>query len=454
MKALLIEGFFLRIFMSITLNEGQQKAADGFFKFLFTNEKELCISGAGGTGKSFLMSYLIDKVIPQYEEMCQIMGSKPQYTSVHMTATTNKAAEVLAAYTQRPVDTIHSFLGLVVYDDFETGESILKKTNKWSIHRKEIIFIDEASMIDAELLDIIRGSTHQCKIVYVGDHCQLPPVKESECIIYTQQIPFYELTQPMRNAEVPALQKVCDLLRDSVKTGSLPKIPLVPGAIELLSDQEMESKINSMFKVSLENQRILAYTNKRVVDYNSYIRDFRGIKEPYQVGDILINSTMYKITTKNGYQNKQVNVETVVKIKELSEPTTITVNKKDGSTLDVQLATIVCNDGNKWEKVKLPLNKIHYRKLTNFYKNQKDWVNYFYLKNNFMDLRYSDASTIHKAQGSSFDTVFIDLSDLSTCTRSDMVLRLLYVGFTRARKKVFLYGNLKKAYGEILCSPK
>ena len=66
-----------------------------------------------------------------------------------------------------------------------------------------------------------------------------------------------------------------------------------------------------------------------------------------------------------------------------------------------------------------------------------------------MDLRPEDASTVHKSQGSTFDTVFIDLSDLSTCRQPDMAARLLYVAFTRARNRVVLYGKLKDKFGGV-----
>ena len=77
------------------LNQEQQAAADGFFQFLFEDSKELIISGPGGVGKTFLMGYMIDTIMPRYAETCALMGIEAQYTEVVMTATTNKAAEVL-----------------------------------------------------------------------------------------------------------------------------------------------------------------------------------------------------------------------------------------------------------------------------------------------------------------------------------------------------------------------
>ena len=140
----------------LPLNQGQQAAADGFFKFLFTPEKELILSGPGGVGKTFLMGYLIDRIMPRYFETCQLMGQKPAYDEVVMTATTNKAAEVLALATNRPTSTIHSFLNLRVKDNYTTGKSELTKTGAWGVHERKIIFVDESSMIDTPLRRALR----------------------------------------------------------------------------------------------------------------------------------------------------------------------------------------------------------------------------------------------------------------------------------------------------------
>jgi len=88
------------------LNQGQQAAADAFFAFLFDeNQKEFIISGAAGVGKTFLMSHMIDTVMPRYHEMCRLIGTEAAYDDVVMCATTNKAAEVLAQATRRPTST-------------------------------------------------------------------------------------------------------------------------------------------------------------------------------------------------------------------------------------------------------------------------------------------------------------------------------------------------------------
>ena len=51
-------------------------------------------------------------------------------------------------------------------------------------------------------------------------------------------------------------------------------------------------------------------------------------------------------------------------------------------------------------------------------------------------------ATTNKAQGSTFDRVFVDLDDIRRCNSGDQIARMLYVGVSRARTQVFLTGDL------------
>ena len=424
---------------SLNLNEGQQAAADGFFQFLFDKGSELIISGPGGVGKTFLMGHLIDEIMPRYEQTCQMMGIKSEYHSVVMTATTNKAAEVLANATGRPTSTIHSFMNLKVKDDYSSGKSVLQKTSSWKVHNNTIIFVDEASMIDHNLLEKIREGTFNCKIIYVGDHCQLAPIMEPISPIYRYDLPFFELTEPMRNSEQPALMQLCQQLRNTVETGEFQPIKIHPGVIDLLSDEELEAEINETFKEDTDS-RILAYTNQRVVAYNNHIREIRQFHDTYILGEKLINNSAIQ------FRSGMISVEEEVTISKLSSETEeIEINHD--ATLIVRRADLQTKFGEIYTDVPLPEDKEHFQQLIKFYQKNKNWNRYFHLKNSYPDLRPRDAATVHKAQGSTYETVYVDLGNLSTCRNPIEAARLLYVAFTRARKRIVLYGELAEKYG-------
>jgi len=72
------------------------------------------------------------------------------------------------------------------------------------------------------------------------------------------------------------------------------------------------------------------------------------------------------------------------------------------------------------------------------------------LKDKMLDLRQRDASTVYKAQGSSLDTVFIDVSNLSRSPNPSQAARMLYVAGSRARKHIVFYGELAERYGGLI----
>jgi energy-coupling factor transporter ATP-binding protein EcfA2 len=432
---------------TLTLNQGQQAAADGVFQFLFDKEPCLCLSGAGGTGKTTLMSDIIDRVLPEYFKTCKMMGIEPEYDSVVMTATTNKAAEVVAVATKRPTETIHSFLRLKVTDDYATGKSKLTKRNDWTVHEKKIIFIDEAYMIDGGLLQLIYEGTHKCKIIFVGDHCQLAPVMETHSPIAKANFPFFQLTENVRNAGQPALMAVCQQLRTSVETGVFEPIQIIPGVIDLADDEQMADAITAVFHAQTRDARILAYTNQKVVAYNDFIRNIRSLPDEYGRGEFLVNNQAIKLG------NSMLSIEEEVEILDQNPETeqiVIGKHNKENIILEVRRSTLRSRLGSYYNNSLLPVDRVHYAELVKWYSRRKEWERYYYLKKTFPDLRPRDAATVHKAQGSTYDVVFIDIGDISSCHQPITAARLLYVAFTRAKNRVVLYGDLAQKYGGLI----
>ena len=78
----------------------------------------------------------------RYEDACNLMGVSPEFVELAYTATTNKAAEVLEASLGKPVETIHSYLGLKVVENFKTGKTSIEKTDRWKVRKNRIVFID------------------------------------------------------------------------------------------------------------------------------------------------------------------------------------------------------------------------------------------------------------------------------------------------------------------------
>ena len=434
------------------LNQEQQAAADGFFEFLFNDEKEMGITGPGGTGKTHLMGVMIDQIIPEYFQSCKLMDIPPLFDSVEMTATTNKAAEVLSLAAGRPTSTIQSFLNLKVQEDYTTGQSKLTKTNSWMVHERKILFVDEGSMTDTPLYNIAHEGTQGCKIVWVGDHCQMAPVMEPISPIYRVPMTIYHLTQPMRT-NVPELHALNLQLRTTVEEimmgndDAFKPIQIVPGIIDWYDDRQMEMAIQAHFSQQTLDARILAYTNKRVVEYNDHVRILRNLPDEFTVGEQLVNNTAIPL------RRYMLSVEEEVEILSI-KPKTVNLWVDNFNGQDVEIEVYECDIRNRlgmtFTDVKLPKDRAHFAAILKWLSSRKNWARFYDLKKKVLDLRQRDGSTVYKAQGSSLDTVFIDVTNISTCHNPSQAARMLYVAASRARKHVIFYGELAQKYGGLI----
>ena len=155
------------------LTKDQQEAFNSIFQFIADpNEHVFVLEGYAGTGKSYLVSKVLEN-IPKYFATQTLIN--PEYVEmvVELTATTNKAAEALQEQVHQPVKTIFSLLGLVVRTDYETNsKSLGVKRGTLKVYNS-IVFIDEASYADGQLISYVFSQTEKCKIIFIGDPAQL-----------------------------------------------------------------------------------------------------------------------------------------------------------------------------------------------------------------------------------------------------------------------------------------
>ena len=421
----------------LVLNEGQQQAADNVFHFLFDTEKEFSITGPAGTGKTTLMSYIMKTVIKEYKDAVDLMGAKGVVYEFHLTATTNKAADVLSQSTGLPVTTIHSFLGLRVRDDYKTGKQTLMRTRNYKVYSNIILFVDEASMVDTALYEHLMDALDDtCKVIYLGDHCQMTPVNEDLSPVYRNPKYSCPLVQPMRNADQPALMSLCSQLRQTVETGVFKPIRGVSGVIEYLDEDTAHDFMERTFLHENPGCRALAFSNVRVQEYLSYIREIRGYETFFQPHERVVNNTSFDIGG-----DKIIPPESLYTISEVDHTVNSQIFKSQGDDFEIQHYRVRLNHfENAWFNV--PVDFQHVRDVKNVMARRKDWAPMFDVRDTFIDLRGSDAATVYKAQGSSYDTVLLDLNDINRAHTLDQAARLLYVGASRARQKLYLWGEL------------
>lgn len=426
------------------LNKDQEKVMEAFQDFLFNNsEDEFLIDAPAGYGKSYLVKYLSSTTFDEYVRGIEAVGATPEYKEVYLTATTNKAADSLTVATGIRATTIQSLLGLTVSADYKTGETKLSPTKKTRIVSNAIIFIDECSMLDSESYKYIRELTHKCKLVYIGDKYQLCPVKSGLSPVYKKGLVEHTLTIPMRNKNHTELVNLCNQLKKTVETGEFKNIKLTPGVIDFCDNTQM-AKEYDLFVNDPDKVRQLTYTNKRAILYNNYIKNIRGETEVFNEGEYMISNQVCMLGNRTVHVEDEIYIEKIyarhIKAKVFNVETSIPILFTDA---------LIRHKGDSI-RVKIPESQDQMKALIKYFAKQKDWINYFAAKEGFLDIRPRDAGTIHKSQGSTLDTVFIDLADLSTCNIPSTVARLLYVAVSRATNRVVFHGELKDKYGKLI----
>lgn len=212
--------------------------------------------------------------------------------------------------------TIHSLLGLTAEIDNE-GHETFKPSKKYdkraSFAAFDIVLIDEASMINAELWKLLQEAMARytsVKIIFMGDNAQLPPVNEEISPVFSQVANRYCLTQIVRYVADQPIGKLVGVVRDwitgtekqqsfehtlnvialdskwsdakSNRVYSLSNNDWVEGAITLFKSPESQ--------VDPDFVRCICWTNKAVNYLNTRIRKavYGDTEMPFVEGERLI----------------------------------------------------------------------------------------------------------------------------------------------------------------------
>ena len=71
-------------------------------------------------------------------------------------------------------------------------------------------------------------------------------------------------------------------------------------------------------------------------------------------------------------------------------------------------------------------------------KINRNWTEYWYLRESVHQVKHCYAITVHRSQGSTFTNVFLDVIDIQKNQRVHEQLKLLYVGASRPTTNLFL----------------
>lgn len=432
-----------------------------------SQEKEVFIlKGYAGTGKTTLIGTLVGQL------------GKINRNAV-LLAPTGRAAKVIKSYSNREAFTIHK----KIYFPRKKkggGVSFTLQPNK---HKNTIFVVDEASMIsdalsdskmyeNGSLLDDLVyyvGSGKNCKLLFLGDVAQLPPVnletspaldKESLSLQYDFEVRHIELDEVMRQADASGILYNATQLRLKLEEYYVDsfrfRIKGFNDIVRLIDGYDIENAINESYNNSgIEETAIILRSNKRANQYNQQIRAKILSK------DSVVSTGDYLMVVKNNYfwlkdnpsaeagfiaNGDIVEVLEIFKIQELygfnfASAKVRMVDYPNQKPFEVMLLldtvmsespSLTYEESNRLyqEVMKDYEGEAGYRKLLKIKANP-----HF----NALQVKFSYAMTCHKSQGGQWNNVFVEQPYLPNGIDKDYV-RWLYTAITRAKEKLYLIG--------------
>ena len=389
----------LEEYLNIKYNDEQLKA----IKTALT-ENITIITGGPGTGKTTIV-----KGITRLYQDLNNLSLKEAKEEIALLAPTGRAAKRLSEGTNLPASTIHRFLKW----NKDTNEFAV---NEYDKAMQKLIIIDETSMIDINLLgSLFKGLTDNIKLVLVGDDNQLPSVGPGE------------------------------ILKDLIKSDLIPTIKL-----NLLYRQKEDSYINTLAQEIRNNNLSETFINKKS-DYQFLECDTVNIKQSLE--------NICKQLIKKNYNYKKFQIMApmyagIVGIDSLNKTLQEVFNPKDKSKTEIESGDIIFRENDKiLQLVNMPddnvfngdigiIEKIIPSSQSESKKNEI-YVDYDgnivkYLPKDFSKIKHGYIISIHKSQGSEFDTVILPISKYY---KRMLYKKLIYTAVTRAKRKLILLGE-------------
>ena len=318
----------------------------------------------------------------------------------------------------------------------------------------DLIVVDGCSMISKYVFQmIIKHSPSHAKIVFTGDSAQLCPIEanrkpDEDSITFSVKNQF-KLTEIMRQKEGNPILDIALDIRDQIANEDGRSLDFL-SKIETSYNQETEeggivtnkNKAIKSFVANIKksydndneqgiNSFYVAYRNKTVREANNLVRNaiFDTNKRFVPRDRVIALETFYKGKEVLVYNAK---IYTIKSVKEgmrngihvwdlLFEEDEMNDNSTYGRALP-----IVHEDGMEDYKRELRALKKQAKKTFN-------WKPYYKFKEAFGSVDYAYAISSHRSQGSTFDRVYTDLSDIMsvTMTTTKEKLQGAYVACTR-----------------------
>lgn len=348
------------------------------------------ITGGPGTGKTSIQKAILDI----YRNQCPS-------NQVVCCAPTGRAARRMEQSTGFAASTVHKALCLFAGEDGMFGEPEPLEA--------DLVLVDEVSMLDIYLAKhIMQGIPNRCQVVFIGDSDQLPSVGPGAVlseIIKSGVVPIVRLDRVHRQSAGSRIATNAKLIRH----GNL--------SMDYGEDFRFVDSSNLSKSAEILESIYMEETAKYGVDNVALLSPYR------QKTDTGVNALNERIRLQvNPPDKTKKEVILGKRLFRVGDKVMQTKNREDINNGDVGYITeIFCSGSETVVKVDFGDGRMAEYDITEL---------------GILDLGY--ASTIHKSQGSEYQSVIINLQ----CAHSIMLVRpLIYTAITRAKERVIIVGE-------------
>lgn len=442
----------------------QQREVFGLLsQFLNSDEESQCflLKGYAGTGKTTVISALVKAL------------SRIKLKSV-LLAPTGRAAKVISNYSGKKAFTIHKKIyrkknAASPEMNFVLGDNLMENT---------IFIVDEASMISDQVHDYSRQSLlddliryvyngKNCKLMFVGDTAQLPPVgselspalnKEILSSDFMLKVLSYELTDVVRQEKESGILYNATQLRELIRKGkqTFPKFSVraYRDIFRMTGERLVEGLNYAYDKYGMENTIVICRSNKNANAYNQNIRNrilyreeeitggdhimvvrnnYFWLKPEDNSGDFIANGDIARVRKVRRIEEQYGFrfAELVIELLDYPDQEPLTC-KVLLDTLYTESPSLSSTDQKRFFDAVMEDYQHIENKRFRMEELKKD--PYY----NALQIKFAFAVTCHKAQGGQWPAVFIDQGYLSDEMLNTEFLRWLYTGVTRSNSELFL----------------
>ncbi len=389
----------------ILLHEEQKNAVVGAI-----NNGVCVITGGPGTGKTTIIKCILE-ILTSHQK------------TVSLVAPTGRAAKRMSDSTGREAKTIHRLLEV---NAIQSEQSFFVH-NESNPLKTDVVIVDEVSMVDAALMcSLLKAMPRDCKLILVGDKDQLPSVGAGNVladILASEIVKVCMLKKIFRQEEKSLIITNAHLINE--------------GKMPMIDNSSMDFFFESKNDPEIIKNTILDLTTVRLPKFLKVDAQQIQVLAPLKAGvcgiENLNKELQEKINPPSADKRQTECGHTIFregdKVMQMSNNYDLEW-KKHGKFADETGKGVFNGDIGIIQTIDPQTSEV----IVEF----EDGRICLYTRPDLIDLSLSYAITIHKSQGSEFDTIIIPAISGPSII---LTRNLIYTAVTRAKKMVVIVGE-------------